>query len=66
MHTKSQQQNEILSNNPQPEASYKVAILGVAGGIGQTLSLLIKMSPLVSALHLYDIAIEGQAWKERG
>uniref|UniRef100_A0A0E0LNP1 Malate dehydrogenase n=1 Tax=Oryza punctata TaxID=4537 RepID=A0A0E0LNP1_ORYPU len=36
--------------------SYKVAILGAAGGIGQPLSLLVKMSPLVSALHLYDIA----------
>ncbi|EEE67642.1 hypothetical protein OsJ_25230 [Oryza sativa Japonica Group] len=35
---------------------YKVAILGAAGGIGQPLSLLVKMSPLVSALHLYDIA----------
>lgn len=50
-------------NNPrswnyvqQPQASYKVAILGAAGGIGQPLALLIKMSPLVSALHLYDIA----------
>ncbi|KAF2953114.1 hypothetical protein DAI22_01g387100 [Oryza sativa Japonica Group] len=39
-----------------PEASYKVAVLGAAGGIGQPLGLLIKMSPLVSALHLYDIA----------
>ncbi|KAJ9140463.1 hypothetical protein P3X46_031109 [Hevea brasiliensis] len=38
------------------QASYKVAILGAAGGIGQPLALLIKMSPLVSALHLYDIA----------
>nr|VDC97281.1 unnamed protein product [Brassica oleracea] len=37
-------------------ASYKVAVLGAAGGIGQPLSLLIKMSPLVSTLHLYDIA----------
>jgi len=36
--------------------SYKVAILGAAGGVGEPLSLLIKMSPLVSALHLYDIA----------
>ncbi|CAL5084216.1 unnamed protein product [Urochloa decumbens] len=35
---------------------YKVAILGAAGGVGQPLSLLIKMSPLVSALHLYDIS----------
>lgn len=40
----------------QPLASYKVAILGAAGGIGQPLALLIKMSPLVSALNLYDIA----------
>ncbi|GFP87853.1 malate dehydrogenase chloroplastic [Phtheirospermum japonicum] len=40
----------------QPHASYKVAILGAGGGIGQPLSLLIKMSPLVSALNLYDVA----------
>ncbi|KAL2935191.1 Malate dehydrogenase chloroplastic [Bienertia sinuspersici] len=40
-----------------PKAScYKVAILGAAGGIGQPLSLLIKMSPLVSEINLYDIA----------
>ncbi|BBN16708.1 malate dehydrogenase [Marchantia polymorpha subsp. ruderalis] len=37
-------------------SSYKVAVLGAAGGIGQPLSLLIKMSPLVSTLNLYDIA----------
>ncbi len=37
-------------------AAYKVAVLGAAGGIGQPLSLLIKMSPLVSDLNLYDIA----------
>ncbi|KAK0586769.1 hypothetical protein LWI29_012036 [Acer saccharum] len=40
----------------QPQASFKVAILGASGGIGQPLALLVKMSPLVSALHLYDIA----------
>uniref|UniRef100_A0A7N0TX57 malate dehydrogenase n=1 Tax=Kalanchoe fedtschenkoi TaxID=63787 RepID=A0A7N0TX57_KALFE len=40
----------------QSQASFKVAVLGAAGGIGQPLALLIKMSPLVSALHLYDIA----------
>lgn len=41
----------------QPLASsFNVAVLGAAGGIGQPLSLLIKMSPLVSTLHLYDIA----------
>jgi malate dehydrogenase len=45
------------ANVGQARASaYKVAILGAAGGIGQPLSLLIKMSPLVSHLNLYDIA----------
>ncbi|KAK4344059.1 hypothetical protein RND71_037153 [Anisodus tanguticus] len=34
----------------------KVAILGAAGGIGQPLSLLMKLNPLVSQLALYDIA----------
>ncbi|XP_078431590.1 malate dehydrogenase, mitochondrial-like [Wolffia australiana] len=34
----------------------KVAILGAAGGIGQPLSLLMKLNPLVSRLSLYDIA----------
>lgn len=53
---KSLKHNQRSCNYPQPQASYKVAILGAAGGIGQPLALLIKMSPLVSALHLYDIA----------
>lgn len=35
--------------------NYKVAVLGAAGGIGQPLSLLLKSSPLVSSLSLYDI-----------
>jgi hypothetical protein len=34
----------------------QVAVLGAAGGIGQPLSLLLKMNPLVSQLSLYDIA----------
>nr|GMC70238.1 malate dehydrogenase, mitochondrial [Ipomoea batatas] len=34
----------------------KVAILGAAGGIGQPLSLLMKLNPLVTRLALYDIA----------
>ncbi|KAJ7968364.1 malate dehydrogenase [Quillaja saponaria] len=34
---------------------FKVAILGAAGGIGQPLGLLMKMNPLVSVLHLYDV-----------
>ncbi|XP_058761808.1 malate dehydrogenase, chloroplastic [Vicia villosa] len=53
---KAVQENRSLNHNLQPQASYKVAVLGAAGGIGQPLALLIKMSPLVSDLHLYDIA----------
>ncbi|EEH35730.1 malate dehydrogenase [Paracoccidioides lutzii Pb01] len=37
-----------------PQSS-KVAILGAAGGIGQSLSLLMKLSPRVTQLALYDI-----------
>ncbi|BCR94893.1 malate dehydrogenase [Aspergillus luchuensis] len=33
----------------------KVAVLGAAGGIGQPLSLLMKLNPLVTDLALYDI-----------
>ncbi|KAL7204619.1 hypothetical protein ACSBR2_017657 [Camellia fascicularis] len=53
---KAQKQYQRSWKNPQPQGSYKVAVLGAAGGIGQPLALLIKMSPLVSNLHLYDIA----------
>lgn len=34
----------------------KVAVLGAGGGIGQPLSLLLKMNRLVSELSLYDVA----------
>ena len=34
----------------------KVAVLGAAGGIGQPLSLLLKMNKLITELALYDIA----------
>ena len=34
----------------------KVAVLGAAGGIGQPLSLLLKMQRLVTHLALYDVA----------
>eukprot|EP00955_Chlamydomonas_euryale_P073888 361875-Chlamydomonas_euryale.AAC.10 len=34
----------------------KVAVLGAAGGIGQSLSMLMKMNQQVSHLSLYDIA----------
>ncbi|VDC04018.1 unnamed protein product [Peniophora sp. CBMAI 1063] len=36
-------------------ASSKVAVLGAGGGIGQPLSLLLKLDPNVTALSLYDI-----------
>lgn len=35
--------------------SYKVAVLGAAGGIGQPLSLLLKANPLVTELRCYDV-----------
>lgn len=37
------------------QCSSKVAVLGAAGGIGQPLALLLKQSPLISRLSLYDI-----------
>jgi len=33
----------------------KVAVLGAAGGIGQPLSMLLKLNPAITTLHLYDI-----------
>lgn len=33
----------------------KVAVMGASGGIGQPLSLLLKLNPVVSQLSLYDI-----------
>ena len=33
----------------------KVAVLGAGGGIGQPLSLLLKLNPDVTSLSLYDI-----------
>lgn len=41
---------------PEPSRKAKVAVMGAAGGIGQPLSLLMKMSPLVGELSLYDVA----------
>uniref|UniRef100_A0A0K8TPD6 Malate dehydrogenase, mitochondrial n=1 Tax=Tabanus bromius TaxID=304241 RepID=A0A0K8TPD6_TABBR len=35
--------------------NYKVAVCGASGGIGQPLSLLLKQSPLIKELALYDI-----------
>mmetsp|Transcript_11768 Transcript_11768/g.38684 ORF Transcript_11768/g.38684 Transcript_11768/m.38684 type:complete len:341 (+) Transcript_11768:34-1056(+) len=40
----------------QQTRAFKVAVLGAAGGIGQPLSLLMKLNPLVTELSLYDLA----------
>ncbi|XP_073018097.1 malate dehydrogenase, chloroplastic-like [Primulina eburnea] len=53
---KARNHNQRSYNYVRPSAAYKVAILGAGGGIGQPLSLLVKMSPLVSTLNLYDVA----------
>lgn len=42
-----------LATSPAKPA--KVAVLGATGGIGQPLSLLMKLNPLVTDLALYDI-----------
>lgn len=48
-----QQGAKRLSTTARVDA--KVAVLGASGGIGQPLSLLLKQSPLVTELSLYDI-----------
>ncbi|XP_012281697.1 malate dehydrogenase, mitochondrial [Orussus abietinus] len=51
--TVAQQGAKWLSTSSQQNA--KVAVMGASGGIGQPLSLLLKQSPLVTELSLYDI-----------
>ncbi|EZA57723.1 malate dehydrogenase, mitochondrial [Ooceraea biroi] len=51
--TVAQQGAKHLSTSAKRDA--KVAVLGASGGIGQPLSLLLKQSPLVTELSLYDI-----------
>lgn len=34
---------------------HKVAVIGAAGGVGQPLSLMLKLSTLISELSLYDV-----------
>lgn len=38
------------------QSNVKVAVLGAGGGIGQPLALLLKHSPMISHLSLYDLA----------
>ncbi|WPK24659.1 hypothetical protein PUMCH_001939 [Australozyma saopauloensis] len=43
------------SFSTSPAAAYKVAVLGAGGGIGQPLSLLMKLNHKVTDLALYDL-----------
>lgn len=45
----------LLSYFFSAQAQRNVAVMGASGGIGQPLSLLLKNSPLVTQLSLYDI-----------
>ena len=40
---------------PYGPPRHKVCVLGAAGGIGQPISLLLKMNPLIAELSLYDV-----------
>lgn len=48
---------KVASRNfaSSPAAAYKVAVLGAGGGIGQPLSLLLKLNHKVTDLALYDL-----------
>ena len=37
------------------QSQYQVTVLGAAGGIGQPLSLLLKLRPAVTKLNAYDL-----------
>jgi len=48
--------NAVASASAQQQRGFKVCVLGMAGGIGQPLSLLLKLNPRVTALTGYDVA----------
>ncbi|KAI3429685.1 hypothetical protein D9Q98_005770 [Chlorella vulgaris] len=54
--TSSRQQVVRAARSQLAIEARKVAVLGAAGGIGQPLSLLLKMNRMISQLALYDIA----------
>ncbi|XP_030082030.1 uncharacterized protein LOC111600545 [Drosophila hydei] len=47
-------QQELSSWNLSITRGVKVAVVGAAGGIGQPLSLLLKLNPLITELSLHD------------
>ncbi|KAI1292088.1 Malate dehydrogenase, mitochondrial [Halotydeus destructor] len=50
------EQNAVRSFSVSAHRDSKVAVLGAAGGIGQPLSLLLKVNPAVTELSLFDLA----------
>jgi malate dehydrogenase len=48
-------QTSARSFSNTTNASAKVAVLGAAGGIGQPLSMLCKLSPEIDELSCYDV-----------
>lgn len=48
--------NNLRNFSTTAQKNVKVAVLGASGGIGQPMSLLLKHSPLITHLSLYDIA----------
>jgi len=47
--------NMVRQLSTSTVASNKVAVMGASGGIGQPLSMLLKLNPAVTKLNLYDI-----------
>lgn len=47
--------SSLLVRSMSTASNKKVAVLGAAGGIGQPLSMLLKLSPHVGELSCYDI-----------
>ncbi|EDW77046.2 uncharacterized protein Dwil_GK22135 [Drosophila willistoni] len=50
------QQKQQHDINRQRRRNLQVSVVGASGGIGQALSLLLKMNPLIETLVLHDVA----------
>jgi len=46
----------FTNSRSQHTSAFNVAVVGAAGGIGQPLSLLLKLNPLVGELRMFDVA----------
>jgi len=46
----------FTNSRSQHTSAFNVAVVGAAGGIGQPLSLLLKLNPLVGDLRVFDVA----------